>query len=62
MSQENRSVAQVITIMLITFAIFHQRQYLGLNKENAESLASLFSSQHLVREQIPAECKLRNDI
>jgi len=48
--------------LIPTFASESKLQYLGIWQENAESLAPLFSSQHLVPEQIPEKCKLRDVI
>ena len=45
-----------------TFPPETKLQYLGLNLVNAEFLAPLFSSQHLVPEQILGKCELRDVI
>jgi hypothetical protein len=46
--------------LIYTFAFETKPQYLGLNKENVEVAAPLFSFQHLVPEPIPEECELRD--
>jgi len=46
--------------LIYTSSLETKLQYLGLNLENAESLAPLSFSQYLVPEQIPEECELRD--
>jgi len=48
--------------LIYTFRLEPNIQYLGLNQENAESLAPLFSSQHILPEQILGKYALRDVI
>jgi len=48
--------------LIHTFALGAKLQYFGLNEENAEFLAPLFISQHLVPDPISAKCELRDVI
>ena len=48
--------------LIHTFAFEKKPQYLGLDQENAEFLAPIFSSQHFVPQKIGTKCELRDVI
>jgi hypothetical protein len=48
--------------LIYTFTFNTKLQYIGLIQENAESLAPLFYSRHLVPERILGKCELRDAI